>query len=298
MTISVAAKRFAKLLLPPIIIKPITWLTSSRQAPVLEYLPNGERDLISADEIGGWNVESVIEAEAAKWHAFTRHLVGTGPLGFSHESTEVDVVRDIRFHNIHVSFAYVLALAAWNRNSIGILDWGGGLGHYGLVAKAVLPEVSVDYSCRELPLMCDKGRELCPSVTFYEDDSCLAKRFDLVVLSGTLGYMEDWRDSLPRIAASSSYYLYLTRVTVLENSPSVLLLHRTDEYDYNSTMLVRVFNRAELLEVVGKAGFEVAREFVFADPYQIPGVPEQCQEIGWLFKRVGDHEEYREIQST
>ena len=144
--------------------------------PGLEYAPRGWKTLRKDDKSGGWAAESVAKAERAKWELFCRNSEGNGPLGFSHEHSNLSETGVVSFHNDHMSFAYVLALAAHQRDFLSVLDWGGALGHYCLIGKAVLPNVRLDFHCKEMPLLARLGKELNSSVTWYDDDSCLSRQ--------------------------------------------------------------------------------------------------------------------------
>jgi putative methyltransferase (TIGR04325 family) len=272
-------------LLPPILVKPLARLFPSRERPALQYLPEGWQALEQEGSISGWNVESVVRAEREKWETFRNNLGGAGPLGFSHENKDLTVTRNISFHNIHLTYAYVLARAAWQKPRISVLDWGGGLGHYYAIGKAMYPELGLDYYCHEVPLMCEHGTELCPEVHFCSDDTCLQRSYDLIMINGSLGYFPDWKDILARIAAAVKNFLFIARVLVVEKSPSFVVLQRTEEFNYHSNMLTQVFNQHELLGVLERTGLTILREFVVEDAPTIAGAPEQCVEIGWLFKR-------------
>jgi putative methyltransferase (TIGR04325 family) len=229
----------------------------------------------------GWSVDSVINTEKAKWDAFCRNLEGSGPLGFSHEHTDLSVIRNPNFHNVHISYAYVLALAAHKKDSISVLEWGGALGHYYLVGKAVLPDVTIDYHVKEVPLMAKAGRQLNPEVHWYDDESCLDRDYDLIMMTGCIPYLQDWADVLHRIAPSVKKYLFLFRLPVVEHSPSFVAIQRL----YHSQMLHQQLNQAEFLETVKNTGLSLVREFVVGDRPYIKGAPEQCEIRGWLFKK-------------
>src|SRR5712691_6419060 len=92
-----------RLFLPPILAKPLARLLPSRERPAFEYLPEGWKAREQDRNIGGWNTEGVVAAEQAKWETFRRNLSGAGPLGFSHESTDLTVTLNIPFHNIHIT---------------------------------------------------------------------------------------------------------------------------------------------------------------------------------------------------
>ena len=141
-------RQLGRLVLPPLLAKSLARLWPSSQRAVLEYAPDGWNTLTGKPATQGWDNETVVAAELAKWQSFRENLEGSGPLGFSHEHTDLSEVRNVYFHNIHVTYAYVLALAARNKTELTVLDWGGGLGHYYLLAKAVLPDVNITFDCR------------------------------------------------------------------------------------------------------------------------------------------------------
>ena len=63
-------------------------------------------------------------------------IAAPNPLGVHHETARV-TTGDVGAHNMLVSFAYVVALAARGRERLSVLDWGGGLGHYEALARSV-----------------------------------------------------------------------------------------------------------------------------------------------------------------
>ena len=125
-----------------------------------------------------------------------------------------------------VSFAYVLAREARGRDRVSVLDWGGGLGHYAVVARSVLPEVELDWHCRDVPSVARAGASVSPDVTFHTDDTCLERRYDLVLASSSLQYEPDWRRLLRRLGAATSGVMLVTRLPVTLEAPSFVILQR------------------------------------------------------------------------
>jgi putative methyltransferase (TIGR04325 family) len=273
--------KMLELFIPPVVFKGVHFIQDRFGKPALEYAPDGWQTRLDNSRSQGWNVDSVIDTEKVKWDAFCRNLEGPAPLGFSHEHTDMSATRDPNFHNVHISYAYVLALTAHKKDRISVLDWGGALGHYYLIAKAVLPDVSIEYHVKEVPLMSKTGKQLNPEVHWYNDESCLERDYDLIMMNGSIGYMEDWADVLNRIANSVKEYLFLFRLLVVQNSPSFVAIQRL----YNSMMLHQQLNQVELLDAVKETGLTIVREFVVGDRPYIKGAPEQCEMRGWLFKR-------------
>ena len=268
-------------MIPPIFFKGLQALKVSFQKPALEYAPDGWQTVLLKENNMGWSVDSVIATERAKWEAFCHNLEGPGPLGFSHEHTDLSVIRNSNFHNVHISFAYVLALSAHKKDNISVLDWGGALGHYYLLGKAVLPGVDIEYHVKEVHLMAKAGKQLNPEVHWHDDETCLERDYDLIMMNGSIGYMEDWTEVLLRIVSSVKAYLFLFRLPVVQRSPSFISIERL----YNSQMLHQQLNQAELLETVKDTGLTLMREFVVGDRPYIKGAPEQCEIRGWLFKK-------------
>ena len=274
-------ERIFTLFIPPVVIKCARAVKNLLQKPVLEYAPDGWQTQLNNSKNQGWNVDSVVDNEKTKWDAFCRNLEGSGPLGFSHEHTDLSVIHDTNFHNVHISYAYVLTLTAHHKDRISVLDWGGSLGHYYLVGKAVLPDVSIEYHVKEVPLMAKAGKRLNPEVHWYDDESCLEREYDLVMLNGSILYLRDWVDAFHRIARSVKKYLFLFRLPVVQHSPSYISIERL----YNSQMLHQQLNQAELMKAVKKTGLILMREFVVGEPPYIKNAPEQCEMRGWLFKK-------------
>ncbi len=270
-----------RLCIPPIVFKGMRFIRDRSRAPLLEYARDGWQTRLDESSNQGWSVDSAVEAATAKWDAFRRNLEGPGPLGFSHEHADLSVTRDSDFHNVHISFAYVVALAAHKRDRISILDWGGSLGHYYLVAKAILPDVCFDYHVKEVPLMAEAGRKLNPDVHWHDDEGCLDQGYDLVMLNGSLLYAPDWADVLQRVASSAREYLFLFRLPVVQTSESFVSIERL----HGSQMLHLQPNQAELMAAIRETGLTLVREFVVGEPPYIQNAPEQCEMRGWLLKR-------------
>jgi putative methyltransferase (TIGR04325 family) len=249
--------------------------------PALVYAPEGWKTKLANQEAAGWNVSNVAAAEEAKWGAFVENCKGTGPLGFSHEFPDLTVVRNLSFHNINMTYGYVLALAAQGKRTLCMLDWGGGLGHYYLIGKALLPDVKLDFHCKEVPMMAEAGRRLNPDVHWYSDESCLNRKYDLIMMNGSLQYIQDWTGALGRITSSAAEYLFLARVPVVQRSSGYVAIQRA----YQTKMLHPQINESVLLEVVRGLGFSTVREFTVGDRPYIKGAPEQCELRSWLFKR-------------
>jgi putative methyltransferase (TIGR04325 family) len=270
--------------------------TSPDQPPEWEYIPEGWDGVRNADErhAAGWDVEDVARAYREKWPQFLAAVAGSSPLGVNHEVPQgLPVGRHGLFdQNAILAFAYAVGRAANGTPArvgsgtapLSVLDWGGALGHHQVLARRLLPEIDLDYHCRELPAVCAAGRALHSEVTFHDTDDCLSRRYGLILASNSLQYQKDWRPLLRRLADAAEAWLFLTRVPVVTHHGSFVVLQRVDSYGYATEILGWVFNRDELLTAAGETGLELEREFLVHPPWEITGAPEEVSQAGFLFR--------------
>ena len=252
----------------------------------MEYIPEGWRYRETHTEVRGWDVPEVLEIYKRKWPDFAAVVNGTGPLGVSHESFVITGT-DTACHNMVMSFAYVASLAARGGDALSILDWGGGIGHYYLLARSLLPDLTIDYHCRDLPLFTRHGASLFSDQHFHEDDSCLDRSYGLVMASGSLHFSQKWPDVLARLAKATGRYLYLTRVPTSFDTASFVFIQRPYRYGYDTEYLGWCLNRETLLQEARHCGLMLVREFVLGDPV-IHKAPGEVRDWGYLFRPICD----------
>ena len=234
--------------------------------------------------IKGWNDSSVVSAQERHWPILLRNLQGSGPLGVSHLPWHT-TREDLADHNIMMSYGYVLASATRKRDSISILDWGGGLGHYYLYSKALLPEVAIDYHCYDLPDLCRLGKTLVPEAQLHDEErDVLGREYDLVVSSSSLHYFEHWGEVFRKLAVVTREYLYVSRLQTVSVAPSFVVRHKPARDGYRE-FLSWCINCHELLSCAQECGLELVREFVFTERWTIRGAPEKGDCRGFLFRR-------------
>src|SRR5258706_1146448 len=153
-------KSIAREILPPFVARQLRRAVQAagRDAAEWAFLPEGAA---AWDRFPGWNEPSVAQTQRMKWPAFRAALAEPRLLGVAHEGWASNP-QDLPAHNTLLTFGYVLARAARGSQRLSMLDWGGGSGHYAAIARTLLPEAPIDYTCRDLPLLCALGREMVP----------------------------------------------------------------------------------------------------------------------------------------
>lgn len=275
-------QRLAKQFAPPIIVQGLKRLRMRFVSPPWEYLPEGWSH--HDPKITGWNVASVLAAQKARWPEFVRMIQAPGVLGIANEGAVSSTASYIT-HNTYMTYAYVLALTAHHRDTVSILDWGGGIGHYGVISRELLPSVTIDYHCKEVPLLCQGGREVLPDAHFYEDDAaCFQRKYDLVLVSGSLQYAQDWRSLAQRLVQATEGYLYITRLPVVQRSASFVVVQRPYQFGYSTEYKGWFFNRNDFLATMRSFGAELVREFLIEPSAYVFKAPEQGDYRGFLFR--------------
>ena len=180
-----------------------------------------------------------------------------------------------------VVFGYVMALAARDRQKVSVLDYGGNLGDYYWLARALVPAIELDYQCKELPRVADAGKQITPAVTWHIDDDCLDRPHDVVMFSSSLHCLQDWKAILRRAGGSAQSYLLLSDVPTVQRAPTFVVTQRSG----SMTHLQQQMNRREILDTVEGGGLRLVREFDMGPHPLVAGAPEQSRCAGWLFQR-------------
>lgn len=279
-------KHFLQELTPPILLRAAYKLLNriAPQKPIeWEYIPEGWAYAKTHHEVKGWNVQDILDKYKKKWPHFIEKAKGINSLGFVHESN-LTTNSNIHDHNTIMTFAYALALAAQNLKTLSLLDWGGGIGHYALLSKALLPDIPIDYHCKDVPKLANYGAKLFPQYHFYTDDSCFARSYDFVMASTSIHYIENWQALFASLARVTSRYLYIANLPTVLQAPSFVFIQRPYTYGYNTEYLSWCLNQDEFLAYAEGTEVELVRMFTYGHRPIIHNAPEQNEYRGFLFR--------------
>lgn len=276
-------RRIVKNFIPPIFIHIAMHIKYIFCKPEWEYIPKGWAYAKKHHEVKGWNVSDILEVYKRKWPKFVEMVQGLGPLGIAHESS-LATDADVGSHNAIMSFGYSIALAACGMSSFSMLDWGGGIGHYYLMAEAILPGVKIDYHCKDVPLLAEYGAKLFPQEHFYKDESCFERTYNFVMAGASFHYSEDWQAVLDNLAKVTKQYLYVAQLPVVRNAASFVFVQRPYRYGYNTEYLAWCLNCEDFLRHAKALNLKLVREFVYGLKPLIYKAPEQNEYRGYLFK--------------
>jgi putative methyltransferase (TIGR04325 family) len=251
--------------------------------PEWEMVPDTDEVWTAHD---GWVHDSILRTQLNKWPDFLRSVEGPKALGQSHEAA-AGAAADYSTHNTIMSFGYALGRVTQGRETVSVLDWGGGLGHYYIYARALFPALRLDYVVKDFPGFCSAGLELLPEVKFLsEDTEALSRRYDFVFASSSLPYARDLYGLLARLCDSAAGWLMITRTPMIENHDDFVVVQRPHMYGYLTEYPGWFINRGRLIDFVVARGFLLERQFLVAEEPNVPNAPERGVDCGLLFRRT------------
>ncbi len=278
-------KNILKDFTPPFLWRLAKKIVTIGEKPEWEYIPEGWQAQKKDPNIKGWNMESVKEAYQKMWPRFLKNIESTLPLAISPESNSSQ--RDnLIFHNMIITYGYVLAVSTRNKSSISMLDWGGGIGHYYLLSKKLCPDLEINYHCKDLPILAEYGQTLFPEAHFYSDETCLNQKYDFILASSSLHYCEDWQSILTGLAQATEGYLFITRLPIVVQASSYVMIQRVYKNGYDTEYLGWCLNKEEFINSAANSGLKLIQEFYNGENPVILNAPESCQYMGFLFKKI------------
>ena len=232
----------------------------------------------------GYDDSSSDEVWRKRWPMLAATISGTGPLSVRPDPA---AGHDLAGHNMLMTFLFVVARAAQGRKGLSILDWGGALGHYGLAARHLLPNLDFDYVVKELPGLCAVGTAHNSSARFVaDDDVCFARTYDIVMANGSLHMLQDWKATLARMACATTSILLINAVPLVEKAASFVILQRLRSRGFHNDFYSWAINRQELLGEAARHGLALEREVMSWGPVPYWGAPEDPRGGGAIFGKV------------
>lgn len=147
----------------------------------------------------------------------------------------------------------VVAMMFESRNTLRILDFGGGLGIGCMTLSESIPQYSgaIEYTIVEIPEICEAGRELLSGrAVTYLDSLPVQGEFDLVHSASVLQYIEDWQNVLKSLCDYRAEYILFSDVFAGPIPTFVTVQHY-----YGSTIRHWFLNLEEVLRAFSNLGY-------------------------------------------
>lgn len=141
--------------------------------------------------------------------------------------------------------AALLKIAVEREGKLSVLDFGGGLGSTYYAFKNYCPAVKLQWSVIEQPTFVTWGNDFLQDgmLSFYENISSLLQSIDVIILSGTLQYLEHPYVLLNELIALNAPYFLLDRTWCDETAKKdQILVEHVPEHIYKSSYPCWLFN--------------------------------------------------------
>jgi putative methyltransferase (TIGR04325 family) len=183
----------------------------------------------------------------------------------------------------HSLFSLTVALLSQHRERLRVLDFGGGMG----LALANLlrslsepPKLPIDYLVIDNERSCRDGASLYSQMGSVQFSSTLPSSLevDIILLSGVLQFVEDYRSILKSLAAYRAPYWLFTFVP----TGDIPTFASGQQNVPGSTIPVWFFNLDELLEIMRSLGYQLIfkapleRKFDMGNFPPTHRLPQQC----------------------
>ena len=190
----------------------------------------------------------------------------------------------------HSVFSLTVALLKQNREQFRVLDFGGGMGMTFANLLRGLGESSkpnIEYLVIDNDRSCQDGARLFNQMPFVQFSSTLPRNLgnvDIILLSGVLQFVEDYKRLLKKLAAFNAPYWLFTFVP----AGDIPTFASSQKNVTGSTIPVWFFNLGELLEIMRSLGYQLIfkaameRRFDMSNFPPTHRLPQQCN---LLFQR-------------
>ncbi len=148
-----------------------------------------------------------------------------------------------RYQRLH----YAASLAIGQRQSIKVIDLGGGIGNYYTLLRRLFPECKLDYTCIDFEVDRPANyKEISPGFQHISNLALIQEQYscDLFIASGVLQYIKSKEIELIKRAIDSSRITLIDR-TPLTDDKSFWTIHTRADCRH----AFKIFNKQELLDL-------------------------------------------------
>lgn len=233
-----------------------------------------------SESLGGW---ADAAAEAAKgYEEGVRDITAGLAPGFASDICQTMYSGNKKqLHDRLVQFSLVVARTAGGRNSIRILDFGGGFGVHSLAITQLLPHLQCEYCVCDLPSFCEIGQHLNRRVRFVSNLDQAKEDNHLVYASSSLQYVEAWRSVIAVLCRKSTSSVFITRTPFIFHGPTCVTIQSAYKTEYPGW----IFNYSEFVQEFPQHGMVLKQVFVNGPGIHVKNMIESNIHLGLLFER-------------
>ena len=278
-------RRLVRDMLPPLGVKGLWRVKERLKGHPIEWqvLPGGFDQARRDAKIKGWNEKVISEIYAGEMKEIRALLQQGIPIGLNGLDKPAEVFA-LFLHNLALTWGWVVGRAAGQELQLSVLDWGGALGNYCVWAHQLRPDLTFDYTIKEVPVNVELGAQVTPEARFVSDvETALERQYDVVLAVASFHYEEHWRELLPRLLKSARKFVFINRIPMTDGPPFVYV-QRAYPWGYNTEYPSWCFNYADFMSLVEECGWQLEQEVACGEVVEVTGASGPLIYRGFLLR--------------
>lgn len=225
--------------------------------------------------ISTWENDDIVQHHKKNW--------GNVLNSFKKDCTYTNEIWTNNLYNNLINTLYHTSFAK-NKNKIRILDYGGGFGLYKFITTTFTPEIDFEYFIYDLPNVSKVGKEFNPDINFIKKDECFLNTYDLIIFSGSLCYIENWKSTLADACKCARTNIYVSKQSFVNTAKSFCVMDHNYHYKKSGIPIPMWWiNMQEIMDIFEKYNFNIMKQLYNGHlPQYVYNAPEQASQIKTL----------------
>jgi putative methyltransferase (TIGR04325 family) len=190
-------------------------------------------------------------------------LIISDPIAFANTSNPSFIENRLQ----QIASAFLEGVASGNKNTIRVLDVGGGLGQYFYLLEKLAPSIQFEWVILETTALCELAKSVAPpkkNIKWISSLDDAQEIFDIALLSSVIQYVESpfkLLDDLIQVAK----FLIVNRLPLTSSRNEKICIQRPGFRESKGSYPVHILNEEKVIAYFGARGKILCRWFVPQD---------------------------------
>lgn len=190
-------------------------------------------------------------------------LIISDPIAFTKTSNPCFIENRLQ----QIASAFLEGVASGNKNTIRVIDVGGGLGQYFFLLEKLAPSIQFEWVILETTALCELAKSVTPTkknIRWISSLDDAQGTFDIALLSGVIQYVEkpfDLLDDLMKVVK----FLILNRLPLTSSRNQKICIQRPGFFESKGSYPVRILSEDKVITYFEARGKILSRWLVPQD---------------------------------
>jgi putative methyltransferase (TIGR04325 family) len=225
--------------------------------------------------ISTWDNDEIVQHQKNNWSNVLNSF-----------KMDCNYTKEIWTNNLYNNFINTLYHTRFSKDKkkIRILDYGGGFGLYKFIITTFTPEIDFEYYIYDLPNISKIGKELNPDINFIKKEECFLDTYDLIIFSGSLCYIENWKNTLADACKCAETNIYVAKQSFVNTARSFCVMDQNYHYKKSGLPIPMWWiNMQEMIQICNENNFKKFNQLYNGHlPQYVYNAPEQASQIKTL----------------